>query len=87
MSVALNLAKYHLCLESLQPIQAQGSVTQVVGLVVESCGPACRLGAVCDIVTREGGRRLAAEAFPPAAEWSRGSRRQWCGSAAACSAA
>ena len=63
MSVTLNLAKYHLCLESLQPIQAQGNVTQVVGLVVESCGPACRLGAVCDIVTREGGRRLAAEAL------------------------
>ena len=63
MSVALNLAKYHLCLEPLQPIQAQGNVTQVVGLVVESCGPACRLGAVCDIVTREGGRRLAAEAL------------------------
>ena len=63
MSVALNLAKYNLCLESLQPIQAQGNVTQVVGLVVESCGPACRLGAVCDIVTREGGRRLAAEAL------------------------
>ena len=63
MSVTLNLAKYHVCLESLQPIQAQGNVTQVVGLVVESCGPACRLGAVCDIVTREGGRRLAAEAL------------------------
>ena len=63
MSVALDLVKYHFCLESLQPIQAQGNVTQVVGLVVESCGPACRLGAVCDIVTREGGRRLAAEAL------------------------
>jgi flagellum-specific ATP synthase len=61
--MAINLAKYHFCLESLQPILAQGNVTQVVGLVVESCGPACRLGAVCDIVTREGGRRLAAEAL------------------------
>ena len=36
MSVTLNFAKYHLCLEPLQPIQAQGNVTQVVGLVVES---------------------------------------------------
>ena len=61
--MALDLAKYRFCLESLQPIQAQGNVTQVVGLVVESSGPACRLGAVCDIVTREGGRRLAAEAL------------------------
>jgi flagellum-specific ATP synthase len=63
MSAVLDLAKYRFCLESLQPIQAQGNVTQVVGLVVESCGPACRMGAVCDIVTREGGRRLAAEAL------------------------
>jgi flagellum-specific ATP synthase len=31
--------------------------------VVESIGPACRLGAVCDILTRQGGRRLAAEAL------------------------
>lgn len=45
------------------PIQAQGSVSQVIGLVVESTGPACRLGAVCDIITRQGGRRLAAEAM------------------------
>lgn len=45
------------------PIQAQGSVSQVIGLVVESTGPACRLGAVCDILTRPGGGRLAAEAL------------------------
>ena len=45
------------------PIQAQGSVSQVIGLVVESTGPACRLGAVCDILTRPGGDRLAAEAL------------------------
>ncbi len=63
MSAALSLAKYRSCLEGLMPIQAQGSVAQVVGLVVESIGPACRLGAVCDILTRQGGRRLAAEAL------------------------
>lgn len=63
MSAAPHLAKYRACLDGLMPIQAQGSVTQVVGLVVESTGPACRLGAVCDIVTRQGGRRLAAEAL------------------------
>ncbi|MCU0584522.1 MAG: flagellum-specific ATP synthase FliI, partial [Desulfobacterales bacterium] len=63
MSAALSLAKYRSCLEGLMPIQAQCSVAQVVGLVVESIGPACRLGAVCDILTRQGGRRLAAEAL------------------------
>jgi flagellum-specific ATP synthase len=63
MSAALNLAKYRACLDGLMPIQAQGSVAQVVGMVVESSGPACRLGAVCEILTRQGGRRLAAEAL------------------------
>ncbi|MFO7707979.1 MAG: flagellar protein export ATPase FliI [Desulfobacterales bacterium] len=57
------MARYRACLDGLAPIQAQGSVAQVVGLVVESTGPACRLGAVCDIITRPGGRRLAAEAL------------------------
>ena len=57
MTAAGRLDKYRVCLEALHPIQVQGKVTQVVGLVVESAGPACRLGAVCDIFTREGGRR------------------------------
>ena len=63
MTAAVELDKYRLCLETLHPIQVQGKVTQVVGLVVEAAGPACRLGAVCDIFTREGGRPLAAEAL------------------------
>jgi flagellum-specific ATP synthase len=61
MSAAIRLEKYRTCLEALNPIEVQGKVTQVVGLVVEAAGPACRLGAVCDIFTRENGRRLAAE--------------------------
>jgi len=63
MTAAVELDKYRVCLETLHPIQVQGKVTQVVGLVVEAAGPACRLGAVCDIFTREGGRPLAAEAL------------------------
>jgi len=63
MTAAVELDKDRVCLEALHPIQVQGKVTQVVGLVVEAAGPACRLGAVCDIFTREGGRPLAAEAL------------------------
>jgi flagellum-specific ATP synthase len=63
MTPAVELGKYRACLETLQPIQVQGKVTQVVGLVVEAAGPACRLGAVCDIFTREGDRPLVAEAL------------------------
>ena len=63
MTAAVDLDKYRICLETLNPIQVQGKVTQVVGLVVAAAGPACRLGAVCDIFTREGGRPLVAEAM------------------------
>ncbi len=63
MAVRVDLDKYRLRLSRLDTIQAGGRVAQVVGLVVESDGPGCRLGAVCDIVTREEGRRLTAEAL------------------------
>jgi flagellum-specific ATP synthase len=61
MSLALDLKKYRTRLEALNPIPVQGKVTKVVGLVVESVGPACRLGAVCDIFMRETEPPLAAE--------------------------
>jgi len=63
VTAAVDLDKYRICLETLNPVQVQGKVTQVVGLVVAAAGPACRLGAVCDIFTREGGRPLVAEAM------------------------
>jgi flagellum-specific ATP synthase len=63
VTAGVDLDKYRIRLEALNPIQVQGKVTQVVGLVVAAAGPACRIGAVCDIFTREGGRPLAAEAM------------------------
>lgn len=61
MSAAPAFARYRHCLEGLSSVQLQGKVTQVIGLVVEASGPACRLGAVCDIYTQDGRRPLAAE--------------------------
>jgi len=63
MTPAVDLNKYRARLKELDPIQVQGKVTNVVGLVVESAGPACRLGAVCEIFTREGEPPLVAEAL------------------------
>jgi flagellum-specific ATP synthase len=63
MALTIDLKKYRARLEALDPIQVQGKVTQMVGLVVESAGPACRLGAVCDIFTHENEAPLAAEAL------------------------
>ena len=61
MSAELDLSRYRACLEQVTPVEVQGKVTQVIGLVVEASGPACRLGAVCDIHTRERRPPLAAE--------------------------
>jgi flagellum-specific ATP synthase len=63
MKPAIQLDRYRRCLEAVTPLQVQGKVRQVVGMVVESIGPACRLGAVCDIYTRDQARPLAAEAL------------------------
>jgi flagellum-specific ATP synthase len=63
MKPAIQLDRYRRCLEAVSPLQVQGKVRQVVGMVVESIGPACRLGAVCDIYTRDQARPLAAEAL------------------------
>jgi flagellum-specific ATP synthase len=63
MHAGIDLRKYHRCLEEIDPIRSQGRVSQVVGMVVESVGPVCRMGAVCDIVSLDSGRRLAAEAL------------------------
>jgi flagellum-specific ATP synthase len=52
---------YRRRIAALSPIQATGYVTQVVGLVVESEGPAARLGDVCYIHHRHGDYPVLAE--------------------------
>jgi flagellum-specific ATP synthase len=55
------LDRYHTCLDDCRPIQAYGKVSQVVGFTVESIGPECRLGTVCDIFAKDGGCKFPAE--------------------------
>jgi len=51
---SIDLAKYHSVVQRLDTVRANGLVTQVIGLVVESIGPAAQIGEVCEI--RSGGR-------------------------------
>ena len=44
--------------QRLDTVRANGLVTQVIGLVVESIGPAAQIGEVCEI--RSGGRNAKA---------------------------
>lgn len=38
-----------------------GKVTKVVGLTIESIGPACKLGDLCEIRSRDGKDKVRAE--------------------------
>lgn len=61
MDAFINLNRYHTCLENCHPIQAYGKVSRVVGFTVESVGPECRMGTVCDIFDKDGSRKFPAE--------------------------
>lgn len=52
---------YRRRIAEFDPIQASGRVTQVVGLVVESEGPAAHLGDLCHIYNRRDQRPVLAE--------------------------
>ena len=61
MNTTISLQRYHDRLINCMPIQAYGKVSRVVGFVVESIGPECRLGTVCDIYTKDGSKHFPAE--------------------------
>jgi flagellum-specific ATP synthase len=61
MAIPLGLEKYRHCVDSACTIQAQGKVSNIVGLVIEAQGPVSRLGTVCDIYTQGDLRKISAE--------------------------
>jgi flagellum-specific ATP synthase len=61
MAANFSLAKYHHCVDTACTIQANGKVTNVVGLVIEAQGPVSRLGTVCDIYTKGDSHKISAE--------------------------
>ena len=48
-------------IEQLNPIKHYGKVTKVIGLVVESAGPAVSIGRLCTIESKENDTRIKAE--------------------------
>ena len=50
----IDLTRYRSLVTRLDTVRANGLVTQVIGLVVESIGPAAQVGEICEI--RSGGR-------------------------------
>lgn len=56
MTSAIDLTRYHRWLQDAEPAQWTGVVTETIGLVVESRGPAAAVGDSCEILTRCGRR-------------------------------
>src|SRR5579884_2707567 len=53
----LDLNSYPALLDRIQPIRLEGEVVELVGLIVESRGPAAAIGDFCEVRTR-GGRSV-----------------------------
>jgi len=58
----ISLKKYEDVLQKLDLIKYTGYVTQVIGLTIESIGPAVKLGEICKIYTIKGSKPILAEA-------------------------
>lgn len=52
----MNLSRYLETLSAIDPLQWTGSVSQIIGLLVESRGPAAAIGDFCEAVTSTGRR-------------------------------
>jgi flagellum-specific ATP synthase len=57
----VNFAKYEKILQRINPIQINGKVSEIVGLMVEGNGPVASIGDVCGIVPVNGDAPLEAE--------------------------
>ncbi|MCD4828107.1 MAG: flagellar protein export ATPase FliI [Candidatus Cloacimonetes bacterium] len=56
---ATDFSKYETILERVNPIRQNGTVSQVIGLIVESHGPTASIGDICYIHSRDGTNHVA----------------------------
>ncbi len=56
-----DLTKYSSAIRQLDTIRVNGRVVQVIGVLVESRGPVCGIGEICEIRSRRNGPPMLAE--------------------------
>ncbi|MDD3051494.1 MAG: flagellar protein export ATPase FliI [Candidatus Cloacimonetes bacterium] len=54
----LSLAKYRQLLANINPIRQNGTVSQIIGLIVESTGPSASIGDICYIHSSDGQKHV-----------------------------
>jgi len=57
----IDFEKYHKVLEAADPVKLNGKIKQVVGLVIESEGPAASVGEMCYVYSKKNDKPLKAE--------------------------
>ncbi|MEA1973000.1 MAG: hypothetical protein U9N34_06880, partial [Candidatus Cloacimonadota bacterium] len=57
--MALNFSKYRSIVNRVNPIQQNGTVSQIIGLIVESIGPTASIGDICYIHSNDGELHIA----------------------------
>ncbi|MEP6716062.1 MAG: flagellum-specific ATP synthase FliI, partial [Terriglobia bacterium] len=50
----IDLSRYEAIVNRIQPIRMEGEVVELVGLLIESRGPAAALGEFCEVRKRDG---------------------------------
>lgn len=55
MSMEIDISKYISAIDACESIKMSGKITEVVGLVIESCGPNVSLGELCYVCSRVNG--------------------------------
>src|ERR1700691_2933999 len=56
-AIEIDMSRYTALLNRIQPVRMEGEIVELVGLIVESRGPAAAMGDFCEIRTR-GGRTI-----------------------------
>lgn len=59
--MTINLEKYHQFLEQASLVKYSGRVSKIIGLMIESTGPAVEMGEVCQIYSIKGKQFILAE--------------------------
>src|ERR1035441_6190133 len=52
--IEIDLSRYAEFVNRIEPLRLEGEVVELVGLIVESRGPAAAIGDFCEILTRSG---------------------------------
>jgi flagellum-specific ATP synthase len=61
MSTLIDLDKYRRLVQETDLLEYSGNVSQIIGLTIESNGPAAKIGDICSILTLHGKKSIPAE--------------------------